>query len=38
MRDKLIHFYFGVNLDIVWDVARNEVPKLKEKVSRILSD
>lgn len=36
MRDKLIHFYFGVNLEIVWDVVKREVPKLKEKVSEIL--
>jgi len=38
MRDKLIHFYFGVNLDIVWDVARNKVPVLKDKISKILPE
>jgi len=38
MRDKLIHFYFGVNLDIVWDVVRNKVPELKEKISNLLPD
>ena len=27
-RDKLIHDYFGVNVDIVWDIARNEIPLL----------
>jgi uncharacterized protein with HEPN domain len=27
-RDKLIHDYFGVNIDIVWDIARNEIPDL----------
>ena len=26
MRDKLIHFYFGVNLEIVWDAAKSELP------------
>ena len=36
MRDKLIHFYFGVNLDIVWDVAKNKVPVLKDKITNIL--
>ena len=25
-RDVLIHDYFGVNLDIVWNIARNEIP------------
>jgi len=38
MRDKLIHFYFGVNLDIVWDVAKNKVPILKDKISKLLSE
>lgn len=27
-RDKLIHDYFGVNIDIVWDIAKNELPAL----------
>jgi len=27
-RDKLIHDYFGVNIDIVWDIVRNEIPSL----------
>jgi len=38
MRDKLIHFYFGVNLDIVWDVAKNKVPVLKDKISKLLPE
>ena len=29
MRDKLIHAYFGVDLDIVWDVVENKVPQLE---------
>lgn len=27
-RDKLIHDYFGVNIDIIWEIARNEMPSL----------
>lgn len=27
-RDRLIHDYFGVNIDIVWDIAKNEIPFL----------
>ncbi len=38
MRDRLIHFYFGVNLDIVWDVVRNKVPVLRERLLRILAE
>lgn len=35
-RDKLIHGYFNVNLDIVWNVVVNELPSLKQQVKRIL--
>lgn len=30
MRDKLIHDYFGVDLQIVWDTAQVDVPRLLE--------
>jgi uncharacterized protein with HEPN domain len=37
IRDKLIHNYLGVNYSIVWDVVRNKIPVLKEKIEYILS-
>ena len=37
MRDRLIHDYFGVNLDIVWDVVKNDLPSLVEGLNRILA-
>ena len=36
MRDKLIHQYFGVDYDIVWDVIINKIPSLHLKVKEIL--
>jgi uncharacterized protein with HEPN domain len=27
-RDRLIHHYFGVNIDIVWQVAHVELPRV----------
>jgi len=36
MRDKLIHDYFGVDYDIVWDVVTNKIPALKEKIQKII--
>ena len=36
MRDKVIHFYFGVNWDIVWKATKNSLPQLKEKIEEIL--
>jgi uncharacterized protein with HEPN domain len=31
-RDRVIHHYFGVNWDIVWDVVRHKVPELKAQL------
>jgi uncharacterized protein with HEPN domain len=38
MRDKLIHEYFGVNLNMVWRVANTDIPKLKKQISGLLKD
>ena len=32
MRDKLIHDYFGVNVQLVWDVLDRDLPVLYEKI------
>lgn len=36
VRDKLIHDYFGVNLDIVWQIVRDELPQLAIQVESVL--
>ncbi|MBS7611897.1 DUF86 domain-containing protein [Candidatus Bathyarchaeota archaeon] len=36
MRDKLIHEYFGVNLELVWGTVKNKLPELKEQIIKIL--
>src|SRR5450759_3784727 len=36
MRDRLIHDYFGVDHDLVWDVLENKIPVLRAQVQRIL--
>lgn len=38
MRDKIIHFYFGVNWDIVWKAAKDSLPELREKIEIILQE
>lgn len=38
MRDKIIHFYFGVKWEIVWSAIKNEIPLLKEKIETILKE
>lgn len=37
-RDKLIHGYFGVDLDAVWDTATKDIPLLREKLQEILKE
>ena len=36
MRDRLIHGYFGVDYDIVWDVVNNKVTLLHQQLTDIL--
>ncbi|MFZ5800573.1 MAG: DUF86 domain-containing protein [Candidatus Omnitrophota bacterium] len=36
MRDKIIHFYFGVNWEIVWDVCRKRLPDIKPRIASAL--
>ena len=37
-RDRLIHHYFGVNLDVVWGIAKIELPDLVAKLETTLED
>lgn len=38
MRDKLIHDYFGVDIDKVWLTAKEDLPPLKKAITKILKD
>ena len=38
MRDRLIHDYFGVDYDIVWDVAVNKLPDLRKQFRQVLDE
>ncbi len=35
-RDKMIHHYFGINWEIVWDVIKNKLPELEDQIEKIL--
>ncbi len=37
MRDVLIHHYFGIDYDIVWDVLQNEIPDLYHELQRMIT-
>ena len=36
MRDRLIHHYFGVDYEIVWDVVVNKIPVLSQAIKQII--
>ena len=36
MRDKLIHDYFGVDIDTVWLTVQRDIPELKGEINRIV--
>ncbi|NMC58846.1 MAG: DUF86 domain-containing protein [Candidatus Methanofastidiosa archaeon] len=38
MRDKVIHDYFGVDLDAIWDTIKIDIPPLKEKIEEIIEN
>lgn len=37
-RDKMIHHYFGVNLDIIWNIIKIDLTELKKKMQKIKED
>ena len=37
LRDIIVHEYFGVDEEILWDVVQNKVPELLNQVKRVLS-
>lgn len=36
LRDILAHEYFGIDLEILWDIIENKLPELKKEISRLL--
>ncbi|MEK6903517.1 MAG: DUF86 domain-containing protein [Nanoarchaeota archaeon] len=37
-RDKMIHHYFGVDLHIVWNIVKKDIPILKKQMKKIKKD
>lgn len=38
MRDKITHFYFGIDYKIVWKVVKEDLPKIKPSIVKILDE
>lgn len=37
-RDKIIHHYFGVDLNAVWGIVQKDIPDLKKKILAIIEE
>lgn len=37
-RDKVVHSYFGIDLEVVWDTAIDDAPSLKPLIVKILDE
>ena len=38
MRNQVVHRYFDVDLDVVWDISTTDVPRLAEQVQKMLDE
>lgn len=38
MRDKISHFYFGIDYDIVWNVIKERLPEIKPIIEKMLKE
>ena len=36
MRDKLIHQYFRMDIDVLWKTTQQDVPQLKALITRVI--
>lgn len=37
IRNILIHHYFGIDLEIVWETVQKSIPEFKEQIERLVS-
>ena len=38
LRDILIHQYFGIDTDIIWDIVQNKIRELEQRVHKLLDE
>lgn len=38
MRDKLIHDYFGIDVEVVWNTATENILKLEKEINQLVSE
>jgi uncharacterized protein with HEPN domain len=37
-RDRLIHHYFGINQEIVWQIVKQDLPGLKYQIAQVIGE
>ena len=37
-RDVVVHEYFGISLEIVWDILKNKLPELHQQIIKLLDE
>lgn len=38
IRNKIVHDYRGINLEIIWETVKNDLPALKKQVRELLGE
>ncbi len=37
LRNRIVHAYFGVDLQLVWEVVVDDLPPLKEPIEKLIT-
>jgi uncharacterized protein with HEPN domain len=38
LRHRIVHEYFGIDLEIIWQILKKDLPELKSKIMQIMSE
>lgn len=38
LRHRIVHEYFGIDLEIIWQILQKDLPELRQKIIRIMGD
>ena len=38
LRHIVVHEYFGINFDVIWNIAVNDVPAIGQKIEEFLNE
>jgi len=37
LRHRIVHEYFGIDLEIIWQILQRDLPELKQKIQQIIT-